>query len=130
MRRSLSLTRFISFMPTVLGIFSLAILASCSSISQESDKTQVQQNIELSGTISPDADVVGLVNEKKRIITCGAMPPIQDRSKLKSNLIKNGVITPDMSREQADEKVAEFIRKKQQAFKNCSKFRPEGNNQL
>ncbi|NRB24709.1 hypothetical protein, partial [Shewanella sp.] len=60
MRRSLSLTRFISFMPTVLGIFSLAILASCSSISQESDKTQVQQNIELSGTISPDADVVAL----------------------------------------------------------------------
>ena len=125
MRRLLSLTRFISFMPTVVGIFSLAILASCSSIPEESDKTQVQQNIESSDAISPDA--VELANEKKRIITCGAMPPIQDRSKLKSNLIKNGVITPDMSREQDDEKVAEFIRKKQQAFKNCSKFRPEGN---
>lgn len=127
MRRLLSLTRFISFMPTVVGIFSLAILASCSSIPEESDKTQVQQNIESSDTISPDADAVELANEKKRIITCGAMPPIQDRSKLKSNLIKNGVITPEMSQEQADEKVAEFIRKKQQAFKNCSKFRPEGN---
>lgn len=114
-------------MPTVVGIFSLAILASCSSIPEESDKTQVQQNIESSDTISPDADAVELANEKKRIITCGAMPPIQDRSKLKSNLIKNGVITPEMSQEQADEKVAEFIRKKQQAFKNCSKFRPEGN---
>ena len=127
MRRLLSLTRFISFMPTVVGIFSLAILASCSSIPEESDKTQVQQNIESSDTISPDADAVELANEKKRIITCGAMPPIQDRSKLKSNLIKNGVITPEMSQEQADEKVAEFIRKKQQAFKNCSKFGPEGN---
>ena len=115
-------------MPTVVGIFSLAILASCSSIPEESDKTQVQQNIEPSDTISPDA--LELANEKKRIITCGAMPPIQDRSKLKSNLIKNGVITPEMSQEQADEKVAEFIRKKQQAFKNCSKFRPEGNKPL
>ena len=114
-------------MPTVVGIFSLAILASCSSIPEESDKTQVQQNIESSDTISPDADAVELANEKKRIITCGAMPPIQDRSKLKSNLMKSGVITPEMSQEQADEKVAEFIRKKQQAFKNCSKFRPEGN---
>ena len=128
MRRLLSLTRFISFMPTVVGIFSLAILASCSSIPEKSAKTQVQQNIEPSDTISPDA--LELANEKKRIITCGAMPPIQDRSKLKSNLIKNGVITPEMSQEQADEKVAEFIRKKQQAFKNCSKFRPEGNKPL
>ncbi|MBL4816984.1 MAG: hypothetical protein JKY74_16050, partial [Shewanella sp.] len=115
-------------MPTVVGIFSLAILASCSSIPEESDKTQVQQNIESSDTISPDA--VELANEKKWIITCGAMPPIQDRSKLKSNLIKNGVITPEMSQEQADEKVAEFIRKKQQAFKNCSKLRPKGNKPL
>ena len=128
MRRHLFLTRFISFVPTVVGIFSLAILASCSSIPEESDKNQVQQNIESSDTISPDA--VELVNEKKWIITCGAMPPIQDRSKLKSNLIKNGVITPEMSQEQADEEVAEFIRKKQQAFKNCSKFRPEGNKTL
>lgn len=60
----------------------MAILASCSSISQESDKTQVQQNIELSGTISPDADVVALANEKKRIISCGAVPSIKDRSKI------------------------------------------------
>ncbi|MPY25707.1 hypothetical protein FM037_27495 [Shewanella psychropiezotolerans] len=130
MRRIFSLTRFISFMPTVLGIFSLAILASCSSAPEESDKTQIQQNIESSHTVSPAADSVELANEKKRIISCGSMPPIQDRSKLKSNLVKKGVITPEMSLEQADEKVAEFIRKKQQAFKNCSKFRPEGSKLL
>ena len=117
-------------MPTVLGIGSLIILASCSSVSEPAGKTQGQKNIESSDTIGPDTDSVELTNEKKRIITCGSMPPIQDRSKLKSNLIQNGVITPEMSPEEADEKVAEFIRKKHQAFKNCSKFRPEGSKPL
>lgn len=126
MRRLLSLIRFISLMPIFLGILSLAFLTSCSSIPQEADNTRGLQSIESSNTISPDAHSVELANDKKQIISCGSMPPIRDRSKLKSNLIKSGVITPEMSLEEADEKVAEFIRNKQQAFKDCNKFKPEG----
>lgn len=48
------------------------------------------------------------------------------RTGLKLNLINKGVITPAMSQEEADALVAEFMRKKLQAFKNCNKLKPEG----
>lgn len=54
-------------------------------------------------------------------LPCHAMPPIRDTTKLKQNLIKNGYITADMTPEQADAKVAEYIQMRQEAFKRCGK---------
>lgn len=54
-------------------------------------------------------------------IRCGSTPPLQDRTKLTQNLLKNGVITADMTPEEADAKVAEYIRTRQKAFELCGK---------
>ncbi|CAM3452291.1 hypothetical protein SHVI106290_15095 [Shewanella violacea] len=114
----------------MLGIFFLAILTSCSSIPEDFADNKAENNIESSNSTSSNSHSVDLANEKKRIISCGAMPPIKDRSKLKLSLINTGIITSEMSPEEADEKVAEFIRKKQQGFNNCHKFKPEGTKPL
>lgn len=54
-------------------------------------------------------------------IRCGSTPPLMDRTKLKQNLLKNGVITAEMTPEEADAKVAEYIRTRQKAFELCGK---------
>jgi len=51
------------------------------------------------------------------------MPPIKDRSKLKQNLQERGLIKEEMSLDEADRIVAEYISKRQQAFEHCPKKR-------
>lgn len=48
-------------------------------------------------------------------------PPIKDKVKLKKMLIDNGTITVEMSEEMANKTVDEYIKKKQEAFKRCTK---------
>ncbi|RTR27703.1 hypothetical protein [Shewanella atlantica] len=63
------------------------------------------------------------VNTLKQISPCGAVPPIKDRSKLKQSLQERGLIKEDMSLDEADRVVAEYINKRQQAFEHCPKKR-------
>ncbi|ABV39035.1 hypothetical protein Ssed_4433 [Shewanella sediminis HAW-EB3] len=62
-------------------------------------------------------------NNLKQISPCGAMPPIKDRSKLKQSLLERGLIKEEMSLDEADRIVAEYINKRQQAFEDCPKKR-------
>lgn len=52
---------------------------------------------------------------------CHAMPPIQDTRKLELSLRKRGVITQEMSADEAKAKVIEYINKRQKAFDACRK---------
>ncbi|RTR37314.1 hypothetical protein EKG38_19105 [Shewanella canadensis] len=63
------------------------------------------------------------VNNQKQISPCGAMPPIKDRSKLKQSLLERGLIKEEMSLDETDRVVAEYISKRQQAFEHCPKKR-------
>jgi len=63
------------------------------------------------------------VNNLKQISPCGAVPPIRDRSKLKQSLQERGLIKEQMSLDEADRVVAEYINKRQQAFEHCPKKR-------
>lgn len=63
------------------------------------------------------------VNNQKQISPCGSMPPIKDRSKLKQSLLERGLIKEEMSLDEADRIVAEYISKRQQAFEHCPKKR-------
>lgn len=58
---------------------------------------------------------------KKIKLVCSVPPAPKDTHKLKQNLKDKGVISADMSDEQADAKVAEYLYQRQQAFKNCNK---------
>lgn len=64
---------------------------------------------------------IGSPTPKKIKLVCSVPPPPKDTHKLKQNLKDTGVITADMSAEQADAKVAEYLYQRQQAFKNCNK---------
>ncbi len=48
-------------------------------------------------------------------------PPIKDKNKIKTMLLKGGKITADMSELQADKVVRDYIKKKQDTFKHCKK---------
>lgn len=122
-------SRLVDMKVSVLAVLiavPLVSLAACSTDSPPTSHEQVDRADQQSAELTAEQRA----NNKKRKMTCGSMPPIQDRSKLKANLVKNGVITPEMSQEEADEKVAEFIRKKQQAFKHCPKTKSEGSPSL
>lgn len=104
---------------TWLSVIPLLALASCSSDTEIKTPSHTVQSVVPVNQANVELNAVEASLHNKRKIVCGSTPPIQDRSKLKANLVKNGVITPEMSQVEADEKVAEFIRKKQQAFEHC-----------
>lgn len=52
---------------------------------------------------------------------CNAMPPMRDTSKLEQSLRKRGIITPEMSADEAKAKVTEYINMRQKAFDACRK---------
>lgn len=51
--------------------------------------------------------------------TINKSPPVQDKSKIKAMLLKSGKITPEMTDEQADKVVNDFIRAKQTPKNTC-----------
>jgi len=48
-------------------------------------------------------------------------PPIKDKSKLKVLLEKRGHITSDMTPQQVDKAINDYIRKKRAAYESCQK---------
>ncbi|WP_299795735.1 hypothetical protein [uncultured Shewanella sp.] len=62
-------------------------------------------------------------NNLKQISTCGSMPPIKDRTKLKQSLLERGLLKEEMSLDETNRIVAEYINKRQQAFGSCPKIR-------
>lgn len=58
---------------------------------------------------------------KPRPVTCGSMPQIQDKSKLKASLLERGVINDKMTAAEADAKVDDYIRQRQKVFEKCLK---------
>lgn len=75
---------------------------------------------------STEEPVVDKIATKPLVKDCGpsGMPPIRDRSKLIDNLRAKGVITDGMDQVQIDKTVADYITKRQQAFKKCPKPTP------
>ncbi|WP_417762428.1 hypothetical protein [Shewanella sp.] len=52
---------------------------------------------------------------------CGSGAAHVDREKIYQSLVKQGVITEQMSKEQAEQKLMEYIKKRQQAYSKCLK---------
>lgn len=92
-----------------LGTFiSLLFVLGCNTPSSQADNTQ------------PELSQISAQNETKSPeVKCGAMPPIQNKQKLVALLTERGKITPDMTQEQVEEVVAEYIRNKQKKFTDC-----------
>ncbi len=54
-------------------------------------------------------------------LNCSAPPPVNDIWKLEPMLLEKGLITEEMSKEQRESAIREYIRKKNAKFENCSK---------
>lgn len=52
-------------------------------------------------------------------IKCSAPPPVRDIWALEPMLSKDGLITAEMSREQKEQVIREYIRQKSQTYLNC-----------
>ncbi|MCH1919655.1 hypothetical protein L9G15_09440 [Shewanella sp. A3A] len=52
---------------------------------------------------------------------CGNGAAHVDREKIYQSLVKQGVITEQMSKEAAEQQVMEYIKKRQQAYSKCLK---------
>jgi len=62
------------------------------------------------------------VNSKPKLpCVKGTSPLIKDTTKLKHMLLASGKITAEMTAQQADKIVKDYIKKKQDAFKHCKK---------
>ena len=77
----------------------------------------------LSGcSYSDDISLVSSESEVKPLqVNCGGTPPLLDRTKLKQNLLKSGVITPEMTDEEADGQVSQYIAKRNKTYAKCGK---------
>jgi len=52
---------------------------------------------------------------------CGSGAPHLDRDKIKQLLLEQGVLTPEMTQEQQQQILSDYIRKRQQAYSKCKK---------
>jgi len=52
---------------------------------------------------------------------CGTVPPIQDIHKLEPILIKQGLITENMTLEEKEQALRDYINRKNQTFNLCKK---------
>jgi hypothetical protein len=87
-----------------------------------SHQPQSEPTPEVQFALEPVVEALAEPSSTKKIkLVCSVPPAPKDTQKLKQNLKDSGVITADMSDEQADAKVAEYIYQRQQAFKNCNK---------
>jgi bacillopeptidase F (M6 metalloprotease family) len=68
-----------------------------------------------------DKDVSDKDVKLKIICQQSTTPPIKNTQKLKEMLIANGKIDASLSDEEIDQAVNNYMRKKNSAFKNCTK---------
>jgi hypothetical protein len=52
---------------------------------------------------------------------CGSAPIIKDKNKIEQSLRSKGTITPEMSQQESDALVKEFIQKKNAQYQRCIK---------
>lgn len=104
-------------MKVLIGFSIVFLLAAC----QDKPKILTKENeqlvsstdsVKVTKTTSTD-----LVCMNKSVIK--KSPPVHDKSKIKAMLLKSGKITAEMTSEQADKIVNDFIRAKQTPNKNC-----------
>lgn len=53
--------------------------------------------------------------------TCSAPPPVRDIWALEPMLTEKGLIKPDMSRDQKEQIIRDYIRDRNQRYKDCNK---------
>jgi hypothetical protein len=114
--------------PAMVGLYVLLMLSFQACSHQSVSATEVLSHNANQETISqkktPIAEpTAGMttIKGKKMTLVCSAPPPIKDTTKLKQNLLQKGYINAQMTEQEADAKVAEYIYQRQQAFKNCNK---------
>ncbi|GAB1105860.1 MAG: hypothetical protein Sw2PiBPW_23130 [Shewanella algae] len=59
--------------------------------------------------------------EVKPLLPCGSGAPVVNRAKIKASLIERNIITPQMSEQEAEAKVSEYIQQRNQKFEKCIK---------
>jgi hypothetical protein len=104
------------FLTSAVALPFLIALLGCSHQPLSESKPEIQLVLEPAVEVLVDSS-----NTKKIKLVCSVPPAPKDTKKLQQNLKDSGVITADMSDEQAQDKVAEYIYQRQQAFKNCNK---------
>ncbi|BCV34766.1 MULTISPECIES: hypothetical protein [Shewanella] len=57
----------------------------------------------------------------KPLLPCGSGAPVVNRAKIKASLIERNIITQQMSEQEAEAKVSEYIQQRNQKFENCIK---------
>lgn len=70
---------------------------------------------------APDSQAASSSPQVQPLTPCGSGAAHVDRDKIYQSLVKQGVITEQMSKEQAEQKVMEYIKKRQQAYSKCLK---------
>ena len=73
----------------------------------------------VSSSVTPSTD-----DQPQPLSPCGSGAPRVDRDKIQQKLLADGVITPQMSDTEAQQKVSEYIKQRQQAYKKCLKRNP------
>jgi hypothetical protein len=89
---------------------SLLMLVACTS----NENQEQNQN-------AGEPEVTGTKQVKSDPRLCGSAPAIQDKGKIEQSLRKKGTITPEMSQQQSDALVKEFIQKKNAQYQRCIK---------
>ena len=57
----------------------------------------------------------------KLTINCSAPAQVQDKKKMEERLVKNGTITSEMSAEEREKIVSDYIKRKTKLYKDCIK---------
>jgi len=106
----------------ITALASFIVIAGCQKtldVSQNADavsKTAVETEEENKGTVA------NISTKMKNPTLCKAgSPPLKDKSKLKNMLVNSGKITAEMSVQQINQVIRNYINKKQKAFKRCKK---------
>ncbi|XQW85218.1 hypothetical protein ACOYR1_00385 [Thalassotalea piscium] len=104
-------------MRILIGFLMILLLTACQDKPTIADSAIAQTDAtQEKGTLKPETTNVACINKN----TLKKSPPVLDKSKIKAMLLKSGKITAEMTAEQADKIVNDFIRAKQKPRKNCN----------
>lgn len=101
-------------MPKITMLLTVLLVITLSGCLEEEAKVEVKQESSAERVL-PIAPIAKLPCKKSM------SAPIKDKTKIKNMLEKSGRITADMSPQQIDKVVNNYIRKKNAAFKDCQK---------
>jgi hypothetical protein len=114
--------------PSIVSVLLMLSFQACSHQAMNPAQAEMssqdvnQETISQKNTpIVEPTDGMTTIKGKKITLVCSAPPPLKDTTKLKQNLLEKGYINAQMTEQEADAKVDEYIYQRQQAFKNCNK---------